>query len=197
MCFVQLHLSWTQSISRQDIFQLLLKVMKCRLLHQTQWFPTRFLPVIWKRSLVLFIDPEQSDWADSSLTDWMWRSQGFCWGFAFPSIYTNITPETVFYPLHANLDAKWLPIHSPLPPELCKVPAVTMPLQAPLCDQFGSQLCSMSVVIIRVNVISFTCSIGKYLWLLPLAINFPKFSVLWHQLHSQWVEGQLCEESWE
>lgn len=48
-----------------------------------------------------------------------------------------------------------------------------MPLQVPPGDQVGSQLYSVSVVIIRVNVMSFTCDIGKYLLLLPLVINFP------------------------
>lgn len=162
--------------------------MKCRLLCQNIFW-TRFLPVMWKKSLALVIDPVQPGWADSPFTNCVWRSQGFFWGFAFPSIYTNITQETVFYPRHANLDAKWLPTRSPLPAELCKAPAVTMPLRAPLCDQFGSQLYSVSVVIIRVNVISFTCSIGKYLLLLPLAINFPIkvlwCTVLWYQLQSR------------
>lgn len=67
---------------------------------------------------------------------------------------------------------------APLTSQFCMGPAVTMPLQVPPGGQVGSQLYPVSVVIIRVNVISFTCDIGKYLLLLPLAVNFPCISSL-------------------
>lgn len=107
-------------------------------------------------------------------------------------------------------------LFSPLLPELCEAPAGTMPLWAPLWDQFGSQLYSLPAVIIGVNVISFTCGIGKSLLLLPLAINSPCISSLlccfmapiaitagkgaatWGKLEikaegSRWVESLLCQ----
>lgn len=52
-------------ISRKGIFQLLLKVLKQRFLSQTGYFWIRFLPVIWKKNLELFIEPMQLGWADS------------------------------------------------------------------------------------------------------------------------------------
>lgn len=99
------------------------------------------------------------------------------------------------YFMWRDFPVKWIPTHYSLPPQLW--PVVPMPLQVPLCDWFGSQLYTVSVVIIRVNVISFTCSVGSYLLLLPLAVDFLvevlQYTVFWHQLQSWEVREQLHE----
>lgn len=161
-------LSRLQTVHLQTAYLWFLwEVMKWRSLCQTQHFWTRFSPQKWKKSSVLFIDPRLG-------RSFLYRldleiSQDFCWGFASPSIYTNTPQGTAFYPCHANLDAKWLPTCcSPASPAL----RGTAPPWAPLWDQFGSQLCSLSAVMIGVNGISFTCGTGKCLLLLLLAMNF-------------------------
>lgn len=112
MCFIPLCLGWESASPHRASFNFFWEWWDVGF-RVTLYFFSRFWSVIWKKSLVLFIDPVQPGQANSLFTDWVWRSQGFCWGFSFPCIYTNITQETVFYPCRTNSDAKWLPTRSP------------------------------------------------------------------------------------
>lgn len=109
LCSAQSCPGCREHIFSQHIFQLLWKVRKWGPLCQTPRFWTRFSPEMWKKSLMLFIDPVQPGWAGPSFN--RLEISGLLLRICFPFIFCKHSSGDRILSLSCQLGRK---VTSPL-----------------------------------------------------------------------------------